>query len=61
MQTCIILPLACTRYAGTHTTALKLTFCDTTLGNGAGFRTHVQKTDRRETEGQIDLEVEIVI
>ena len=41
----------------THTKQLLLvTFCDTTAGIGASFRTHGQRM-----EGQKDLEVEIII
>ena len=47
----------------THTKQLLLlTFCDTTAGNGAYFRTHGQTADGElRTEGQTDVEVEIVI
>ena len=45
----------------THTKQLLLvTFCDTTAGIGASFRTHGRTETRRE-EGQTDVEVEIVI
>ena len=45
----------------THAKQLLLvTFCDTTAGIGATFQTHTQ-TDGRRTEGQTDMEVEIVI
>ena len=44
-----------------HTKQLLLvTFCYTTAGIGANFRTHGRRTDAR-TEGQTDVEVEIVI
>ena len=44
----------------THTKQLLLmTFCQTTAGNGASFRTHGM-TDGM-TDGQTDVEVEIVI
>ena len=45
----------------THTKQfLLVTFCDTTAGIGATFRTDTQ-TDGRRTEEQTDVEVEIVI
>ena len=45
----------------THTKQLLLvTFCYTTAGIGASFRTHA-RTDGRTEEGQTDVEVEIVI
>ena len=45
----------------THTKQLLLvTFCYTTAGIGANFWTHAQTADGR-TEGQTDVEVEIVI
>ena len=44
----------------THTKQLLLvTFCYITAGIGASFRTH--ETGRTETDGQTDVEVEIVI
>ena len=42
---------------------LLITFCQTTAGNGASFRTHGM-TDRmmdRMTDGQTDVDVEIAI
>ena len=51
----------------THTKQLLLvTFCKTTAGNGASFRTHGRRTEDGgrmdgRTEGQTDVEVEIVI
>ena len=43
----------------THTKQLLLvTFCDTTAGIGASFRTDTRRT---AAEGQTDVEVEIVI
>ena len=39
---------------------LLVTLCYTTAGIGASFRTHGRNTDAR-TEGQTDMEVEIVI
>ena len=53
----------------THTKQLLLvTFCYTTAGIGASFRTHGRtdgqtdaRTDGRTEEGQTDVEVEIVI
>ena len=45
----------------THTKQLLLvTLCETTAGIGASFRTHGRRTHGR-TEGQTDVEVEIVI
>ena len=45
----------------THTKQLLLvTFCYKTSGIGASFRTDAQTADER-TEGQTDVEVEIVI
>ena len=38
-----------------------MTFCDTTAGNGASFRTHGWTTKRMEQDGQTDVDVEIVI
>ena len=48
----------------THTKQLLLvTFCDTTAGNRASFRTHERKEEGTEeqTDEQTDVEVEIVI
>ena len=45
----------------THTKQLLLvTFCYTTAGIGASFRTH-GRMDARTEEGQTDVKVEIVI
>ena len=48
----------------THTKQLlSMTFCQTTAGNGASFRTHGM-TDKRNdgrTDGQTDVKVEIVV
>ena len=44
----------------THTKQpLLVKVCDTTAGNGESFRTHARMDGR--TEGQTDVEVEIVI
>ena len=40
---------------------LLVTFCDTTAGVGASFRTHGRTDGRRTEEGQTDVEVEVVI
>ena len=44
---------------------LLMTFCKTTAGNGASFRTHGRRTEDGRTdgrtEGQTDVKVEIVI
>ena len=46
----------------THTKQLLLViFCYTTAGIGANFRTDAQTADGGRTEGQTDVEVEIVI
>ena len=46
----------------THTKQLLLvTFCYTTAGIGVSFRTHARETEDGRTEGQTDVEVEIVI
>ena len=46
----------------THAKQLLLvTFSKTTAGNGASFRTHGRRTEDGRTEGQTDVEVEIVI
>ena len=46
----------------THTKQLLLlTFCHTTAGIGADFRTKAQTADGGRTEGQTDVEVKIVI
>ena len=51
----------------THTKQLLLvTFCYTTAGIGASFKTHGQPTDGKQTEsrwaeGQTNMEVEIII
>ena len=45
-----------------HTKQLLLvTFCYTAAGIGASFRTHGRRTEDGRTEGQTDVEVEIVI
>ena len=40
---------------------LCVTFCDTTAGIGATFRTDGRRTEEEEAEGQTHVEVEIVI
>ena len=45
----------------THTKQVSLAaFCDSTAGNGASFRT-LGRTNGERTEGQTDVEVELVI
>ena len=45
-----------------HTKQLLLvTFCDKTAGNGYSLRTHDTRTEEGRTEGQTDVEVELVI